>query len=261
MKDSAPSTPLHQPRRWLLWLASSMALTSLCFVSMPQPEAKAVDEALSRYSVAADQQYVRGNDLMLQGNYTDAAAAYRRAVSLNSRQSAYYRGLGNALLALESPSDAAVAYRQALRLNPHDALSYKSLGDIFVQQDRRPEAIEAYRNAITAGPNLTVAYVRLGNLLRQEGKLDEAMYNYQQAISTNFSVPEAHYELAITLDAMGRKEEAKKALERALALYTRQNNQAGVQRIAALQQREEATRPRRRREVARNEAEPVRFNR
>jgi tetratricopeptide (TPR) repeat protein len=69
-------------------------------------------------SLAGD--FSSANDLYAQGKFTEAAAAYEKALQSGAASAALYFNLGNAWFKSGQPGRALAAYRQAERLAPRD---------------------------------------------------------------------------------------------------------------------------------------------
>ncbi len=149
------------------------------------------------------QWHVRGEELRQQGNWEEAAAAYREAIALNPEFSWSHHNLGNVLLELEDWTGAAEALQRAVELNPEFAWSHYSLGMAFAGQQRWAAARGAYRQAQTLDPEMEPVGAKLSESLEQlirenprdvalyqelaeerirRGKFEEAIASYQMAL-------------------------------------------------------------------------------
>jgi protein O-GlcNAc transferase len=151
--------------------------------------------------------------------------------------------LGNLHFAQSQFSEAAIAYRQALTLRPDALPIYNNLGSALQQQGLFDEAINYYQKALELKPNFIEAQVNLGNALEAQGKLSSqqqlihaqlnnklglqskkaldlntavAYYRVSIALQPNFV--EAHYNLGVALQELQEFDEALTCYQRVLEL-------------------------------------------
>lgn len=109
--------------------------------------------------------------------YTEAEAAYRKAIELDPKDEFVWLSLGYVLgWHLKRPAEAENAYRKAVELNPADAYAVASLGELLtLHLNRQTEGEAAYRKAIELDPNYVYAWAGLGSLLAtQNNRTTEA---------------------------------------------------------------------------------------
>ncbi|GAA2168019.1 hypothetical protein GCM10009727_89080 [Actinomadura napierensis] len=116
------------------------------------------------------------------GRFTEAAAAYRKAIEINPDHAIAHNNLGNALTVLGRFTEAAAAYRKAIEINPDDVFAHNGLGVVLRELGRRfTEAEAAHRKAIEIDPGHPTARGWLGELLLLTGKPDQAQVELEQA--------------------------------------------------------------------------------
>jgi tetratricopeptide (TPR) repeat protein len=137
-----------------------------------------------------------GIALLKQGDLEGAAAAFRRAVELNSHFSWSYHNLGDVLTLQKKWDEALAAFRRAIELNPHFALSHSNLGDLLVRQEKWEEAIAAYRTALQLQPDLVMTAKSLARALTRlaQSHVEEAKRWYRRAHELNPDDPEIYSE-------------------------------------------------------------------
>src|SRR5216684_2161928 len=151
---------------------------------------------------------LRGNDLILSGNATEAVAEYREAIRLKPDFALAHSNLGNAL-ADEGQYDAAIAeYREAIRLAPDFAEARSNLGIILVDEGQYDAAIVEYREAIRLKPDLAQAHDNLGLALDKKGQYDAAIAELREAVRLKPDSAEAHFNLGSALFAKGQRDAA-----------------------------------------------------
>jgi tetratricopeptide (TPR) repeat protein len=104
---------------------------------------------------------------------------------------------------------AAAAYRKALVLDTDLVPALVNLANIHSAGDELIEAQALYERAIRIEPECFEAYFNLGNIHHDLGRYEDALECYQEAVSLNPSFPEAHFYLAVTLEKLGRSPDAK----------------------------------------------------
>ena len=117
----------------------------------------------------------------------DARMSFERAHGATSRadQTTVRRAnLGIVLHAQGKLEEAAASYRRALSLRPNHADTLCNLGNTLQAQGKRDEAVSAYQQALRYRPDHAAAHCNLGNVLKAFGKLDEAAASYARAHST-----------------------------------------------------------------------------
>jgi tetratricopeptide (TPR) repeat protein len=151
--------------------------------------------------------------LQKAGRPIDAAAAYQKAIALNSRYPEAYGNLGNVLREMGDLSGAVSAYQQALTLNPSQADTHNNLGVAKKELGLPQEAITCYRHAIALKPTHAEAYNNLGLALMEVGTLHDAVAAFQQALVLLPGYQSARYNLGIARSWAGDEAKACECLE------------------------------------------------
>lgn len=159
----------------------------------------------------------RGYELASRGDYSGAAASYRRAVALSPddvllrknfafavfdsghadkaiaefqkliaqglRSAGVHYRLGRAFSDKGRSNEAIKQYRKAIVLDPKDPFLRIMLGIEFQYSNRAGEAIEQYGKALHLRPADEDVHGYLGELLADTGRLDEAIAHYRKAVS------------------------------------------------------------------------------
>ncbi|TRW97040.1 tetratricopeptide repeat protein [Candidatus Methylobacter oryzae] len=154
------------------------------------------------------------------GRYEEAEDAYRQAITLDTKDAGAWSDLGNLLqIHLGRYEEAEAAYRQAIDLNPNLAYPRHGLGYLLQEYlDRYEEAEVAYRQAIALDPKWAYPWNTLGDLLQYNlDRYDEAEAAYRQAIALDPNDAYSWNGLGNLLqDHLGRYEEAEQAYLHAL---------------------------------------------
>jgi tetratricopeptide (TPR) repeat protein len=106
-------------------------------------------------------------------------------------------------------SEAADAYRQALTLGGPDAQACFNLGNVYYAQGRREQAAERFRQAVEVDPQFTAAWNNLGAALADLGHHDDGVAALRKALDLDGHYADAHYNLADALDQLDRVAEAE----------------------------------------------------
>jgi O-antigen biosynthesis protein len=110
------------------------------------------------------------------GGYSESAIEENPGVATE------YHELGESLAVEGKFSEAIAAYRKAISINPNYFGTYHNLGDILRSSGKVDEAIQSYRKATALNPTFVWSHHNLGDLFQQENRLDEAIASYQKAI-------------------------------------------------------------------------------
>lgn len=172
-----------------------------------------------------------GSSYVKEGKYSDAEAAYHRAIGLKPDYSEAYINRGNLFYALGRIGEAEAAYRQAITINPGYDKAFYNLGVLLYGLERLEEAEEAYQQAIISNPRHDKAYYNLGFLLNRLGRLNEARAAYIKLINIAPDSAETYYNLGDVLLNLGHPEEAAAAYQHAVTLkpeYAEAHNSLGT---------------------------------
>jgi protein O-GlcNAc transferase len=120
-----------------------------------------------------------------QQRFSEAIAAYREALRLDSSLTDTHYNLGNALRANGDAEEALESFRRALKLNGSHFHSLAALGQMMHAAARNGEAAEHFKKALALQPQDTDVLCDLGDILQQSGDLGEAVALYQRALQVN----------------------------------------------------------------------------
>jgi len=105
--------------------------------------------------------------------------------------------------------EAAAAYRKALIVDSELVPALVNLANIHYASDRLIEAQALYERAIHVEPDCFEAYFNLANILHDLGRYEDALGCYEEAVTLNPGYADAHFYLAVTLEKVGRSQEAR----------------------------------------------------
>ncbi|MBW1895285.1 MAG: tetratricopeptide repeat protein, partial [Deltaproteobacteria bacterium] len=96
--------------------------------------------------------------------------------------------------------EAAAGYRKALTIKPDYVEAHSNLGTVLIAQGRLEEAAAGYRKALAIKPDFAEAHNNLGNVLIEQGRLEEAAAGYRKALAIKPDFVEAHSNLLFCLN-------------------------------------------------------------
>ena len=99
----------------------------------------------------------QGNILFSQGRYTDAAAKFQQAASMEPTHAMTFSALGNCFLRLNRSTDAIAAFRHSVSLSPSVADPYVGLAQASLAAGDAQGAAVALQQALAIDPNHTGA--------------------------------------------------------------------------------------------------------
>ena len=105
--------------------------------------------------------------------------------------------------------DAAAAYRKALVIDSDLVPAIVNLANIHYARDELIEAQALYERAISLDSECFEAHFNLGNIHHDLGRYEDALVCYRDAVALNPGYPDAHFYLAVTLEKTGHSPEAK----------------------------------------------------
>lgn len=158
----------------------------------------------------------RGIRALETRDFTAAAAAFRRGLTLAPDTAALHHRLGAALAGLGDRAAARQEYEAAVRLSSDQFLAHYSLGVMDQEDGEHGRAIDRFASALTARPSYPQARLRLASSLRRRQRASAALAEYRRVLDDDPGQIEAHVGYAMTLTQLGRTREARAHLEAAL---------------------------------------------
>jgi tetratricopeptide (TPR) repeat protein len=119
--------------------------------------------------------------LLLTGQFEDAKARARQALTKDPNNVKAEIVLGNALARLKDFDNAVIELEEAVKLEPN-ATAYASVGDAEFAREKEPDAEKAFRRAIASDPRSVNAHVALANYLWRIHRFDEAERSLLRAV-------------------------------------------------------------------------------
>jgi len=141
------------------------------------------------YSGDAVNWYTKGNALTVSRNYTEAIAAFDKAISLEPAYVEALNGKADALNRAQRYSDALQVSDQVIALNPDYVKGWINRGYILYNLGRYDEEQKAYERAIQIDPNSAEAWFNKGYALGGMGKWGEALTAFDRVQALDPAYP------------------------------------------------------------------------
>jgi tetratricopeptide (TPR) repeat protein len=128
--------------------------------------------------------------------FTEAEAAYKKAIEMKPDYAAAYNGLATVYNAQKKFDEAAAASAKAVEYGgaapgSGGADAMYNQGVIFWNQGKIAEAKKQFEDVLKADPNHADAHYQLGMALVNEGKLPEAIAEFEQSLTLAPNGPHA----------------------------------------------------------------------
>lgn len=141
--------------------------------------------------------------------YPEAAAAARRAITLDPRAAEGHASLGLIKFNYHWDWDGAAAeLRTAVAINPSYATAYRWLSTVLVSTGHAAEARALAKRAVDLDPLSVLSHMNFGHVDYFSGNFEVAAEQYKRVSAMESSFYRAHMWRAQSLAFAGRKEEA-----------------------------------------------------
>jgi tetratricopeptide (TPR) repeat protein len=153
----------------------------------------ALDDALQLDSQDEDSIWdYKGIILSKQGNYIEAARAFKNATTINPQYENAWRHLGDSFYYLgrnniSSYDEAILAYEKAILLNSKDEMAWRNKGNVLYRQGKYDEAIDAYKETIKLNSSNAAAWRLMAASLYKISDYDEAKIAHNTYLRINSS--------------------------------------------------------------------------
>ena len=136
-----------------------------------------------------------------ESRYPEAAAAYKQALSLDTKNPIAWYDLGVAYSAMELFPEAIDAYSKAIELDSGMAQAFNNRAAIYARLKQFDKAIADCDQAVALNPNDYLAWRNLGLARHDHGELDQAVSDYDESIRIHGRSAETyHYRGNVFLD-------------------------------------------------------------
>ncbi len=198
-------------------IRESQRLTRVALVAQQQGR---LDDAVRAYqtiavvakgspTIAASAQLSAGNLFMRLGKFEEAAAAFRRSVSLDPKSAEAQNNLGEALGELKQFQRALEAFQRAVALDSRFLKARYNMGVTYDRLGQLKYAEFVYRILIRDFPDFVLAYDSLAVTLSKSGRARSAIPFHEKAISLDTEEPFFYYNFAISYLVLGDLRKAR----------------------------------------------------
>jgi serine/threonine-protein kinase len=155
------------------------------------------------------------------GHYSDAAAEFQLALSLEPTNEEGALGLGLAYEHQGKIDEAEKSYQQAVQAHPNSRSSYNALGAFYRRREEYEKALQMYGKAIQIAPEWYATYVNVGSIYDQNGQYEKAIDPLKKSISLRPSY-QGYVNLGAAYFGLNKLDEAAAAYEEAAKLDPQQ---------------------------------------
>ena len=138
-----------------------------------------------------------GDVLQVKGNFSDAAACYRKALSLNPDLVEALCNMGNLLRQQGKFNHAIACYQKSLAINPLLPEVHNNMGLAYHKKNDYDAAVSCFKQSVSLKPDCADAYNNLGNVYRDQSKFKEAAEQYQHALQLRPKDSMINYNLGV----------------------------------------------------------------
>lgn len=190
---------------------------------------KTVEASVAKAYSDADKQFLKGNKLYAEQDYSEAAAAFEEAIGIDPSNWAYYLNLGLARKKAGQAPEAQAAFLKSAELNPASYSANKEAGESLAKEGKFAEARPYYEKASELSPDDPDGRYNLGVCLVNLGDPEAALASFAKTVELKPDYAEAHYQMATILIGQNKPAEAVASLEKFLALAP-DSEKAGIAR-------------------------------
>lgn len=176
----------------------------------------------------------QGSIQMMQGNYADARATFRKAIASHPEISLGYYALAQCSLKDGSPQDAETVLNEARANAPGDAKIEYFYGVVLSLLGKNEEAIAAFKRSIALDGHAAEPHYELGKLLAESGQLLPAKSEFEQAVALAPTHANAFYQLGKIYARLGDKASADNMARRTQQLLAQARSSAMQQQKTML---------------------------
>jgi tetratricopeptide (TPR) repeat protein len=162
----------------------------------------------------AEHFFRRGNKLVEQGAYGEAAGLYEKALELDSSHAAAVNNLGSTMLYLGRYEEAERYFRDAMAIKPDFSDPHSNLGNLLRQKGKLTESEALLRHALKLRPNNLDARTNLGLTLVFLGRTRDARACFAKVLKTEPRNLQAMFGMGQIAMVDGRFEEAETVYRR-----------------------------------------------
>ncbi|WP_404787689.1 tetratricopeptide repeat protein [Altericista sp. CCNU0014] len=153
-------------------------------LSAPAPSSQVQPATPAPDAKAAVSAYVRqGDRAFAEGKYSEAIAAYTKALELFDTNEYAYYNRGNAYRKLKDYPKAIADLTKAIQLDPQNTFSYLYRGMAYQADNQVEKAIADYTALIKIDPQQPLAFLRRAEAYASQKQRDLATADFREASS------------------------------------------------------------------------------
>ena len=118
---------------------------------------------------------------------------------------------------LHKPKEAAAAYQRALDIESDNTDAQRGLANALLAGDRMDDALKVYAAIVAAEPQDAQSYIKISEIQRRQGHYDLALATLKKAKAMVPDSEELVFNEALLYDALGRYTDAENSLKGVLA--------------------------------------------
>jgi tetratricopeptide (TPR) repeat protein len=199
---------------------------------------KLEDGSVVNVKLESVKRYNKAVQLHLSGKLTDAIAAYKEALEVNSNLAEAHSNLGLIFNQQHNYAQALSEFRKALAINPKDAITYNGIGAALRAEHDLQGAIKNWQTAVSLDQKLATAHYNLGTAYEIEKDYDKALNSYRSAVKNDYRLGEAYYRMGLILERKHRQDEAAEQFKEALKVSSdSEYSEDARQRLVFLQKK------------------------
>lgn len=159
--------------------------------------------ALNVERFSAVDEFAKGNDFSLQKDYTQALAAYDKAITLDPQLAEAYNNRGIVKYELGKFSEAISDYTSAIDLKANYIDALNNRGNTYAVTKQFQNAISDLKAALKLNDKSAAGHNNLGSVYLSQKNYAEAINEYTQAIKINPNFADAYYNRAVAYYGQG----------------------------------------------------------
>jgi len=127
-------------------------------------------------------EYFKGQLEILNENYTEAIAHFKRAIKYNPKDGASYNDLALCMVELDKIDEAFKYFDQGIEVEPDYATIYHNKGWLLNKIGKHREAISYLKKALELDAERPVTYENLADALSNLGDYEGSLNAYRKAL-------------------------------------------------------------------------------
>jgi tetratricopeptide (TPR) repeat protein len=217
---SAKNSLEERTRERSLFVASAVILVASGFLSFTQAAVWRDSQTLYDHAMDVSPNAVAAyNNLAVllrdEGRLDEAMTLLEKADAVRRRASTAVN-IGSIKSMRGQYVEAVALYKKALTMDPKDPLAHFGLGIVHGKMGQLDEAIREYRAALAITPDHTASWINLAAVLLELKKTDEAIATFTHAADLDSLSPVAPYNIGIIMEEQSKFSEAEMWYKRAL---------------------------------------------